>query len=47
MKVAIDVPSLFQEESLKIKNNQLILPHTAILERVRLKISESAADQLQ
>jgi hypothetical protein len=34
MKVARDVSSLFQEERLKIKNNQLVLPHTTILECV-------------
>jgi hypothetical protein len=35
-----DVHSLFQEESFKIINNQQVLPHTAIMERVcaRLKV---------
>jgi len=34
LKYIRDVHSFFQEESLKIKNNQPILPHTVILERV-------------
>jgi hypothetical protein len=34
MKAIGDVHSFFQEESLKIKNNQPILVHTAIMERV-------------
>jgi hypothetical protein len=42
MKVIGDVYSFFQEGSLKIESNQLILSHTAILEHVcvALKISE-------
>jgi hypothetical protein len=34
MKAIRDVYSFFQDDSLKIKNNQPILPHTAIVERV-------------
>jgi hypothetical protein len=34
MKTIRDVHSFFQEECLKVENNQPILPHTAILERV-------------
>jgi hypothetical protein len=34
MKAIRDVLSLFQEESFKIRNNQQLLPHTAIMERV-------------
>jgi hypothetical protein len=34
MKAIRDVHSFFQEESFKIRNNQPILPHTAIMERV-------------
>jgi hypothetical protein len=43
MKAIIDVHSFFQEESLKIKNNQPILPHTALLDFVcaALKISKN------
>jgi hypothetical protein len=33
MKAIRDVHSLFQEESLKIRNNQHLLPHTVIMER--------------
>jgi hypothetical protein len=43
MKAIRDVHAFFQEESFKIRNNQLVLPHTAIMERVCpcLKISPS------
>jgi hypothetical protein len=34
MKAIRDVRSFFQEESFKIRNNQQVLPHTAIMERV-------------
>jgi hypothetical protein len=34
MKAIRDVHSFFQEESFKIRNNQPVLPHTAIMERV-------------
>jgi hypothetical protein len=34
MKAIRDVHSFFQEESFKIRNNQQVLPHTAIMERV-------------
>jgi hypothetical protein len=34
MKDVRDVHSFFQEESFKIRNNQQVLPHTAIMERV-------------
>jgi hypothetical protein len=34
MKAIRDVHSYFQKESFKIKNNQQVLPHTAITERV-------------
>jgi hypothetical protein len=42
MKVISDVHSFFQEVSLKIKSNQLILPHAAILKHlcVALEIRE-------
>jgi hypothetical protein len=38
------VHSFFQEESFKIRNNQQVLPHTAIMERVCacLKVSPLA-----
>jgi hypothetical protein len=44
MKVIRDVHSLFQEESFKIRNNQQVLPHTVIIERVCacLKVSPLA-----
>jgi hypothetical protein len=44
MKVIRDVHSLFKEERFKIRNNQSILPHTAIMERVCvcLKVSPLA-----
>jgi hypothetical protein len=44
MKAIRDAHSFFQEESFKIRNNQQILPHTAIMERVhaRLKVSPLA-----
>jgi hypothetical protein len=44
MKMIRDVHSFFQEESLKIKNNQPVLLHTAILECVcvTLEIGESS-----
>jgi hypothetical protein len=43
MKAIRDVHSFFQEESLKVRNNQPVLPHTAILEHVFtvLKISKN------
>jgi hypothetical protein len=43
MKAITDVRAFFQEESFKIRNNQPILPHTAIMERVCacLKVSLS------
>jgi hypothetical protein len=34
MKALTDVHSFFQEESLKIRNNQQVLSHTATMERV-------------
>jgi hypothetical protein len=34
MKAIRDVHSFFQEASFKIRNNQQVLPHTAIIERV-------------
>jgi hypothetical protein len=34
MKAIRDVHYFFQEESFKIRNNQQVLPHTAIMERV-------------
>jgi hypothetical protein len=34
MKAIRDNLSFFQEESFKIRNNQQVLPHTAIMERV-------------
>jgi hypothetical protein len=34
MKVIRDVHSFFQEESFNIRNNQQVLPHAAIMERV-------------
>jgi hypothetical protein len=39
-----DVHSFFQEESFKIRNNQQVLPHSAIMERVCacLKVSPLA-----
>jgi hypothetical protein len=42
MKAIRDVHYFFQEESFKIKNNQPILPHTAIMQHVcaSLKISQ-------
>jgi hypothetical protein len=44
MKAIRDVHSYFQEENFKITNNQQVLPHTAIMERVCacLKISPLA-----
>jgi hypothetical protein len=44
MMVIRDVHSLFQEESCKIRNNQQVLPHTEIMERVCacLKVSPLA-----
>jgi hypothetical protein len=43
LKAIGDVKSFLQEESLYIKNNLLVLPHTAILERIYavLEISEN------
>jgi hypothetical protein len=34
MRAIRDVHSFFQEENFKIRNNQQVLPHTAIMERV-------------
>jgi hypothetical protein len=34
MKAIRDVHAFFQEETFKIRNNQPVLPHTAIMERV-------------
>jgi hypothetical protein len=34
MNAIRDIHSYFQEESFKIRNNQQVLPHTAIMERV-------------
>jgi hypothetical protein len=44
MKAIKDVNSFFQEEIFKIRNNQQVLPHTAIMERVcaYLKVSPLA-----
>jgi tRNA(Arg) A34 adenosine deaminase TadA len=44
MKAIRDVRSFFQEESFKTRNNQQVLPHTAIMERVCacLKVSPLA-----
>jgi hypothetical protein len=44
MKAIRDVHSYFQKESFKIRNNQQVLPHTAITERVLacLKVSPLA-----
>jgi hypothetical protein len=44
MKAIRDVHSVFQEESFEIRNNQQVLPHTAIMERVCacLKVSPLA-----
>jgi hypothetical protein len=44
MKAIRDVHSYFQEESFNIRNNQQVLPHTAIMERVcaRFKVSPLA-----
>jgi hypothetical protein len=44
MKAIRDVHSYFQEESFKIRNNQQVLLHTAIMERVCacLKVSPLA-----
>jgi hypothetical protein len=44
MKAIRDVHYFFQEEIFKIRNNQQVLPHTAIMERVcaRLKVSPLA-----
>jgi hypothetical protein len=44
MKAIRDVHSFFQEESFKIRNNQQVLPHTAIMESVCacLKVSPLA-----
>jgi hypothetical protein len=43
MKAIKSVHAFFQEETFKIRNNQPILPHTAIMERVCacLKVSPS------
>jgi hypothetical protein len=44
MKAIRDVHSFYQEEIFKIRNNQQVLPHTAIMERVcaYLKVSPLA-----
>jgi hypothetical protein len=44
MKAIRDVHSYFREERFKIKNNQQVLPHTAIMERACacLKVSPLA-----
>jgi hypothetical protein len=44
MKAIRDAHSFFQEESCKIRNDQQVLPHTAIMERVcaSLKVSPLA-----
>jgi hypothetical protein len=44
MKAIRDVHSFFKKESFKIRNNQQVLPHTAIMERVCacLKVSPLA-----
>jgi hypothetical protein len=44
MEAVRDVHSYFQEESFKIRNNQQVLPHTAIMQRVcaYLKVSPLA-----
>jgi hypothetical protein len=44
MKAIRDVHSYFQEESFKIRNDQQVLPHTAIMERdcACLKVSSLA-----
>jgi hypothetical protein len=44
MKAMIDAHSYFQEESFKIRNNQPVLPYTAIMKRVCacLKVSPLA-----
>jgi hypothetical protein len=34
MKAIRDIHSFFQEESFKIRNNQQVLPHTAIMELI-------------
>jgi hypothetical protein len=39
MKANRDVHSLFQEEIFKIRNNQQVLPHTAIMERVCARLN--------
>jgi hypothetical protein len=44
MKAIRDVHSFFQEESFKIKNNQPILPHTAIMQHV-LKVTKNTLRQ--
>jgi hypothetical protein len=46
-KAIRDVHSFFQEESFKIKNNQPILPHTAIMQHVRAcsKVSKNTVRQ--
>jgi hypothetical protein len=49
MKAIRDVNSSFQEESFKMKNNQPILSHTAIMERVCacLKVSPLAYEYMK
>jgi hypothetical protein len=44
MKAIRDVHSVFQEESIKIRNNQQVLLHAAVMERVCacLKVSPLA-----
>jgi hypothetical protein len=48
-KAIRDVHSFFQKESFKIKNNQPILPYTAIMQRVCtcLKVSKNTVRQSQ
>jgi hypothetical protein len=41
MKAIRDVHSFFQEESFKIRNNQHLLPHTVIMERVCVSLKAS------
>jgi hypothetical protein len=49
MKAIGDVHSFFQEESFQIRNNQPVLPHTAIMERVCacLKVSPLAYEYMK
>jgi hypothetical protein len=49
MKAIRDVRSFFQEESFKIRNDEQVLPHTAIMELVCvcLKISPLAYEYMK